>query len=123
MSFKTTLRDVVPYITKDGSEIRELLHPAQHAVLKQSLAEAVIPAGVTTLLHRHSISEEIYHITQGNGLMTLGGENFAVKTGDSIAISPGTAHCIENTGKKPLHILCCCTPAYSHTDTALLPET
>ena len=43
MSLKTTLGEVEPYITKDGSEIRELLHPSQHAVRQQSLAEAVIP--------------------------------------------------------------------------------
>ncbi len=121
MSFKSALPDVMPYITKDGSEIRELLHPALHAVHKQSLAEAFVPAGVTTLLHRHAITEEIYHITQGHGLMTLGGEKFAVKAGDSIAILPGTPHCIENTGKAALHILCCCAPAYSHADTELLP--
>jgi hypothetical protein len=41
----TALAEVTPYITKDGSEIRELLHPDQHAVRHQSLAEAVIPAG------------------------------------------------------------------------------
>ena len=123
MSFKTALHEATPYITKDGSEIRELLHPSLHAVRKQSLAEAVVPAGVTTLLHRHAISEEIYHITQGNGLMTLGDQRFAVKTGDSIAISPGTPHCIENTGDQTLHILCCCAPAYSHADTELLPAT
>ena len=52
MSLKTTLGEVEPYITKDGSEIRELLHPSQHAVRQQSLAEAVIPAGVATLRHR-----------------------------------------------------------------------
>ena len=44
MSLKTTLGEVEPYITKDGSEIRELLHPSQHAVRQQSLAEATIDA-------------------------------------------------------------------------------
>ena len=120
MSQKTALKDAVPYITKDGSEIRELLHPAQHAVRHQSLAEAVIPPGVTTLLHRHATSEEIYHLTSGRGVMTLGAEKFAIATGDSIAIPPGTAHCVENTGEHPLHILCCCAPAYAHDDTELL---
>ena len=121
MSLKTTLGEVEPYITKDGSEIRELLHPSQHAVRQQSLAEAVIPAGVATLRHRHAITEEIYHVTQGAGVMTLGDERFAVTVGDSIAIPPGTPHCIENTGNASLHILCCCAPAYSHADTELLP--
>ena len=33
-------RDIEPYVTKDGSEIRELMHPAVHGNEKQSLAEA-----------------------------------------------------------------------------------
>lgn len=120
MSRKTSLHEVSPYITRDGSEIRELLHPSQHAVRNQSLAEAVIPPGTATLLHRHKTSEEIYHVTQGNGLMTLGGETFAIAAGDSVAIAPGTSHRVENTGTGALHILCCCAPAYAHDDTELL---
>ena len=120
MSRKTARNEIAPYRTKDGSEIRELLHPDQHAVRQQSLAEAVIPPGATTLLHRHARSEEIYHVTRGNGLMTLGSEVFAIVPGDSIAIPPGTPHCVENTGREALHILCCCAPAYPHADTELL---
>jgi len=120
VSLKTALREVSPYITRDGSEIRELLHPSQHGVRNQSLAEAVIPPGTATLLHRHRTSEEIYHVTQGNGLMTLGGETFAIAVGDSIAITPGMPHRVENTGTGALHILCCCAPAYAHADTELL---
>lgn len=117
---KTALREVAAYITKDGSEIRELLHPDQHSVRQQSLAEAVIPPGTSTQLHRHQITEEIYHVTQGCGLMTLGESQFEIKPGDSIAILPGTPHCVENIGSEALHILCCCAPAYSHADTELL---
>ena len=120
MSNRSALPEVEPYITKDGSEIRELLHPGQHAVRQQSLAEAVVPAGITTLLHRHDITEEIYHVTHGQGLMTLGAEKFAIGVGDSIAIAPGTPHCVFNAGPEALHILCCCAPAYAHDDTILL---
>ena len=120
VSLKTTLHEVVAYITKDGSEIRELLHPSQHPVRQQSLAEAVIPPETCTALHRHQITEEIYHITQGCGLMTLGESQFEIAVGDSIAILPGTPHCVKNIGSEALHILCCCAPAYSHDDTELL---
>ena len=113
MIIKTALSDVTSYITSDGSEIRELLHPTLHAVRNQSFAEAVV-------LHRHAISEEIYHITHGCGLMTLGMTSFAIAVGDSIAVAPGTPHCVENLGTDALHILCCCAPAYSHDDTTLL---
>jgi mannose-6-phosphate isomerase-like protein (cupin superfamily) len=117
---KTALAEIAPYITRDGSEIRELLHPDQHPVRQQSLAEAVVPPGATTLLHRHLLSEEIYHVTHGTGRMTLGDEVFTIAPGDSIAIAPGTPHRVENTGDEALHILCCCAPAYSHADTELL---
>ena len=110
---------VVPYITKDGSEIRELMHPAVHGNQNQSLAEAMVPPGARTLLHKHLKTEELYHITHGHGTMTLGDAHFEAHPGDTICIKPGTPHCIENTGNEPLVLLCCCSPAYSHDDTVL----
>lgn len=120
MSGRSALAEVAPYVTKDGSEIRELLHPQHHAVRHQSLAEATLPPGTVTLLHRHRVSEEIYHVTHGCGVMTLGEQSFPIRGGDSIAIPPGTPHRVENTGQEALRILCCCAPAYSHADTELL---
>ena len=117
---KTRYAVVPAFITKDGSEIRELMHPSAHGNHAQSLAEAIVAPGATTRLHRHHRSEELYHITAGHGDMTLGEENFAVGRGDSICIPPGTPHRIANTGTEPLHILCCCAPAYADDDTELL---
>ena len=117
---KTRLADIAPYITKDGSEIRELMHPDQHGNRNQSLAEAVVAPGQRTQLHRHLTSEELYHVTSGEGLLTLGGEKLKVSPGDTALIPPGTPHCIEATGKQPLRILCCCSPAYRHEDTEML---
>lgn len=109
--------EVIPYITKDASEIRELVHPLIHGNSNQSLAEAIVPVGHRTLRHQHRRTEEIYHITQGVGLMTLGDELFEVQAKDTICIPPGTDHCIENTGSLPLIIMCACCPPYSHDDT------
>lgn len=117
---KTRYADIPAYITRDGSEIRELMHPSLHGGSRQSLAEATVPAGARTLLHRHRASEEIYHVTAGRGRMRLGEASFDVGPGDSVLIPPGTAHCIEATGDAPLRILCCCSPAYAHEDTELL---
>jgi mannose-6-phosphate isomerase-like protein (cupin superfamily) len=110
------------YVTKDGSQIRELLHPDHHAVKNQSLAEAVVQPGQRTHLHRHGVTEEIYHVTAGEGRMSLAAESFSVGVGDSVLIAPGTPHRIEATGAGPLHILCCCSPAYSNEDTELLDD-
>jgi mannose-6-phosphate isomerase-like protein (cupin superfamily) len=114
--------EVSPYVTKDGSQIRELMHPAVHGGANQSLAEATVAPGARTTLHRHRHTEEIYHITTGSGLMTLGEESFPVAAGDTVLIAPGTPHCIRNTAAEPLRLLCCCAPAYSHEDTELLDQ-
>lgn len=117
---KTRLADIAPYITRDGSEIRELMHPGHHGNRAQSLAEAVVPAGARTLLHRHRESEELYHVTAGEGVLTLGSERLKVSPGDTALIPPGTPHCIEATGAEALRILCCSSPAYRHEDTEIL---
>lgn len=113
--------DAVPaYITQDGSSIRELMHPAVQGNVKQSLAEASVPVGGATLLHRHRNSEELYHILAGSGRMTLGDDEFAIFPGDTILIPPGVAHCLHNSGDEDLRLLCCCAPPYRHEDTEIL---
>jgi mannose-6-phosphate isomerase-like protein (cupin superfamily) len=113
-------KKIKPYITKDGSLIRELMHPKVYGNKRQSLAEATITPGHSTLFHSHQGSEELYHLTAGKGLMTLGEEQFEVNAGDTICIPPGDPHQIQNTGEDDLRLLCCCAPPYSHSDTLLL---
>lgn len=120
MKIKTSYQDIDPYTTKDGSSIKELMHPEVHGNSAQSIAEATVAIGSTTILHRHEITEEIYHVLSGSGMLSIDGEILNVEKGDSICISPGTAHSIKNTGENNLRILCCCSPAYSHDDTEIL---
>ena len=122
MSPRSRYSEASPYITRDGSEIRELMHPGVHGNRNQSLAEATVPAGGETLLHRHHKTEELYHVTAGEGVMRLGDEEFAIGVGDTVCIPPGTPHNVRNTGNAPLRILCCCSPAYRHDDTELLTQ-
>lgn len=117
---KTARDAITPYVTKDGSEIRELMHPAVQGNRAQSFAEATIAPGAQTRLHRHQNTEEIYHVTAGAGVMTLDEDRFPIAAGDTICIMPGRAHCVENTGNTVLKILCACAPAYAHDDTELL---
>ncbi len=120
---KTRHGDIEPYVTRDGSVIRELMHPARHAALgsrRQSLAEAAVAPGEATALHRHRQSEELYHILAGRGLMQLGDERFEVAAGDTVCIPAGVVHCIANVGDTELRLLCCCSPPYAHDDTELL---
>jgi mannose-6-phosphate isomerase-like protein (cupin superfamily) len=109
------------FVTKDGSEIRSILDLSNAPVRQQSLAEASLEPGRSTMRHRHPHSEEFYFVTQGEGLMELDGETKAVGVGDAILIPAGLAHQILNTGKQSLKILCCCAPPYRHEDTEFVP--
>ncbi|HEU0008965.1 MAG TPA: cupin domain-containing protein [Verrucomicrobiae bacterium] len=112
-----SLRAAPPFITKDGSEIRELLAYRNSSIRNQSLAEARLPVGASTQEHYHARTEEIYFITSGRGQMRLEGEVAEVQAGDAIAIAPGKKHKLWNTGNEPLTLLCCCAPCYEHSDT------
>jgi mannose-6-phosphate isomerase-like protein (cupin superfamily) len=112
--------NVVPsFITKDGSEIRELLAHRNSVIRNQSLAEARVSVGASTQEHYHVQTEEIYYITHGAGRIRIAGETRDVKPGDAIAIPPGSKHKLWNTGSEPLRLLCCCAPAYEHEDTVI----
>ena len=101
---------VQPYVTKDGSTIREL-----HHTVSQSLAEASLPPGGATQRHYHARSEEIYFILEGAGTIEVDGERRRVRAGDAVLIPPGARHTIAAAGQ--LRFLCCCSPPYRDEDT------
>jgi mannose-6-phosphate isomerase-like protein (cupin superfamily) len=114
-----SIHEARPFITKDGSEIRELLAYRNSGIRQQSLAEARLPVGAATQEHYHARTEEIYFITAGEGRMRIEGECRDVKAGDAVAIPPGKKHKLWNIGSSPLTLLCCCAPCYEHSDTFL----
>ena len=117
---KASLDQLEPFITADGSTIRELAGPAWTAARHQSLAEATLEPGGETAEHYHPRAEELYYFVAGEGRMRLGRQDpAAVATGDCVVIPPGTPHKLWNTGEQPLVLLCCCAPAYSDDDTVL----
>lgn len=105
----------VPFTTKDGSTIRCLLDLSNAPVRNQSLAEATLPAGAETERHHHRLSEELYYLTAGRGMMEIDGMVREVSPGDAILIPAGAWHQIRAI--EPLRFLCCCSPPYSHEDT------
>lgn len=108
-----------PYVTRDGSRVREVAGPAPGDAVNQSLAEAIVPAGGETIEHYHRASEEIYSFVSGDGRMRLAGEEAEVQAGDTVVIPPGTRHKLRSTGAEPLVVLCSSAPPYSHDDTVL----
>ena len=107
----------VPFITKDGSTIRSILDRTNAPVQLQSLAEATLLPASATERHYHKLSEELYFLLEGTGLMEIDGTLQEVSPGDAILIPQGAWHQITATGSIPLRFLCCCAPPYDHCDT------
>ena len=104
-----------PFTTKDGSTIRSLLDLSNAPVVQQSLAEASLAAGGATERHYHRVSEELYYLLDGTGIIEVDGEEKEIIPGDAILIPAGAWHQIRATS--PLCFLCCCAPPYEHGDT------
>ncbi len=104
-------RDAAPFVTKDGSTIREYLHTG-----RQSLAEASLEPGQATQRHYHARSEEIYLLLDGGGSLEIDGEVAEVGPGDAIVIPPGAWHELT-AGSGGARLLCCCVPPYADDDT------
>jgi mannose-6-phosphate isomerase-like protein (cupin superfamily) len=113
------LEQLKPFITLDGSRIRELAGPSWTAARNQSLAEATVPAGTETTEHIQHQSEEIYYFTAGRGRMRLGDEEADIAAGDCVVIPPGVRHKLWASPGEDLVLLCCCAPAYTDADTEM----
>jgi mannose-6-phosphate isomerase-like protein (cupin superfamily) len=111
MEIRNRDRDASPFVTTDGSTIREYLHTT-----RQSLAEASLGSGQSTRRHYHARSEEIYLVLEGGGVLEVGGRTSEVGPGDAILIPPGAPHRLD-AGDGGARLLCCCVPAYSDDDT------
>ena len=82
--------DLLPVIAKNGAEVRELMPSLPHGNRLQSLAEATLYGGQRTQLHRHLKTEELYHVTAGQGTMVLGEQRFPITVGDTVVVPVGT---------------------------------
>jgi quercetin dioxygenase-like cupin family protein len=111
MQLRNRERDAEPFVTKDGSTIREYFHSE-----RQSLAEASLEPGRGTQRHYHARSEEIYLVVEGGGELEVDGATRVVTPGDAILIPPGAWHELT-AGENGATILCCCVPPYSDDDT------
>jgi mannose-6-phosphate isomerase-like protein (cupin superfamily) len=111
--------ELEPFVSLDGSEIREWAGRVSAPAKNQSLAEAIVPLGGATIEHYHRTSEELYLVTAGEGRLVIDGEEQLIGQGDCALIPPGARHKLFNTGSKSLRILCACSPAYAEEDTCL----
>ena len=108
------------FMTKDGSQIRELLSHRNSSIHNQSLAEARVTPGQTTELHFHCRAEEIYYILSGTGRMRLGDE--CAKSGPATP-SPYRPATFIRSQTAAQRTWCFCAPVapgYENDDTVLV---
>ena len=65
----------------------------------------VIPPGSTVGYHRHGPNEEMYIVLEGNGMMSIDGEDKSIKKGDMILNPPGGAHGLVNNSDGDIDLL------------------
>ena len=65
---------------------------------------AVLPPGTSIGLHRHGRDEEIYLVLEGEGTMTLDGEELRVHAGNVIVNRPDGQHGLRNDGDSDLRL-------------------
>lgn len=111
MELRNRERDAIPFVTKDGSRIREYFHTGL-----QSLAEASLGPGESTTRHYHARSEEIYLFVDGGGELEVDGALRQVGEGDAVLIPPRAWHQLT-AGASGARLLCCCVPPYADDDT------
>ena len=111
--------EVKAYRTKDGSLVREIVHPDRLPVRHVSLAEARLESGAATALHYHEEGEEVYYVIAGRGTLIIAGEEADIGPGQAVLIPPRSRHRILNAGADDLVFLCLSSPPYSHRDTKI----
>ena len=82
--------------------VRHFLKPEEIRTRTRLCAELVLPPGASIGVHEHGDEDEIYLIQKGRGLMTDGGKEFEVATGDAIITGQGASHSIKNAGSDDL---------------------
>lgn len=67
----------------------------------------VLEPGEAPPLHKHDDTEQVFFITEGNGILSIGSEKtqFAVHPSDVVRIPPGTLHSIRCEGDETLKYL------------------
>lgn len=58
--------------------------------------------GAEVEAHSHRVQEQVFHVTEGEGLMTLDGVSRVMRPGDTAFIPAGVVHRFQNTGLRDL---------------------
>jgi mannose-6-phosphate isomerase-like protein (cupin superfamily) len=119
---KRSLSDCDEFLAGDHTVLRELLHPAKHAVkVGYSVAHGSLAAGQRSKSHILT-SSEVYYFMSGHGTMTINDEACDVAAGSIVYVPPGANQSLENTGPSRIEFLCLVDPAWRMEDETVLEQ-
>lgn len=72
--------------------------------------------------HYQKVSDEIYYVLQGQGILTVGEESRDLSKGDVATIPKGQVHGFVNTGKEPCYILFASGPRFDPETDRFFPD-
>ena len=114
------LADRPEFLAGDHTVLRELLHPAKHALaLAYSMAHGTLAPGGRSKCHRLS-SSEVYYIIAGQGRLTVDDSVVEVEPGSVVYVPPGGKQSLENSGPTAIEFLCMVDPAWRLEDEEVL---
>ena len=104
---KTAKREVQKKCHDGEGEIlfREVFKKGDFKSNLVHLHETIVRSYATIGYHLHEGNEEIYYIVEGQGIMTVDGEEKKVASGDAIITYSGSKHGLVNNTDKDLKIL------------------
>jgi mannose-6-phosphate isomerase-like protein (cupin superfamily) len=85
-----------PIHERGGQSSYLLLSQGQFGSQNLAITWVDCPPGSWQPLHQHDTQEQIYVITQGRGVMTVGDEEREVVAGTLVFVPPATPHTIRN---------------------------
>ena len=102
---KINLKDVFPR-KMPGRNIFDLITKDTLGASKLSMEMTVIePGQILKPCHSH-IAEEVAYVISGKGEVWVDGVMANLSKGDAILWPSGSKHCLKNSGKKQLILLC-----------------
>jgi mannose-6-phosphate isomerase-like protein (cupin superfamily) len=64
-----------------------------------------MPVGTSIGVHRHGDNEELYFLLEGEGVMTVDGREYVVRTGDLVLNRRGGTHGLRNESGASIRLL------------------
>jgi mannose-6-phosphate isomerase-like protein (cupin superfamily) len=90
----------------DGlAEVRILIDPAESPDAPAYLGRGTFRPGAAVAEHVHEGSTEILYLLEGEGRMTIEGQEVAVRAGDAVRVPRGARHSFRVTGDRPVEAL------------------